>query len=376
MFIYEGARKEVLMKKVLLFVFLFMVIFPVKGLENDLNGVRKYKYYRLNNILGPFVFKDEVNDEFPLIDEDNFIESDLSELLIEKPTEKDGREIFEYDGFHYLQLLKINNIKIVCDKNSKIYDIKINSKKDKVTYDEKKDSLSDGEAIIYNLNNEIDFNDFFITLKSGENDINSFSIYLRNDDNLVSEIHVTTFSNRNLNLDSSYGVIKENAYEDIYVLEKLDLSDDLIYKGEIKLYQYQDYKFQSYKLVREYYDEYLIEPFEDYIYRDEDMYIDVYEEDSMINNPIINKPLEVKTNEKKVNSIPLQKSAEDLNNEEQKDTISIGSNYEKILKTTPNKALTNNVENNNFFNYFKLFILIILLLLTIKLRNKVKEFSR
>ena len=81
------------MKKVLLFVFMFLLAFPVKGLENDINTIRKYKYYRLNKVMGPMVLKNKVNNEYPLIDEKNYILDDLSELSVDKPSEMDGRKI-------------------------------------------------------------------------------------------------------------------------------------------------------------------------------------------------------------------------------------------------------------------------------------------
>ena len=66
------------MKKFLFLVFLLMLVVPVKGLENDGTVVRKYKYYRLNKVLGPIVLKDEVSDKFPLIDENQYFDFTVS----------------------------------------------------------------------------------------------------------------------------------------------------------------------------------------------------------------------------------------------------------------------------------------------------------
>ncbi len=54
------------MKKILLIVFLCVLTVPVYGLENI-----KYKYYRLNKVEGPLVFKGEASEDFPMIDENN-----------------------------------------------------------------------------------------------------------------------------------------------------------------------------------------------------------------------------------------------------------------------------------------------------------------
>ena len=99
------------MKKFLLFVFMFMLVIPVKGLENE-NTIRKYRYYRLERFDGPFVLKTEVNEEYPLIDEEKYTEGYLSELSINKPEEKEGRKVYEYNGFYYSRLLKANKVEI------------------------------------------------------------------------------------------------------------------------------------------------------------------------------------------------------------------------------------------------------------------------
>ena len=103
------------MKKILLFVFMMLVLIPVHGLESN-NTIRKYKYYRLNEVLGPMVFKNEVTDEFPLINENNYIEGELSELSTERPLKQDGRKIYEYDAFHYSKVLSVNKIEIKVSK--------------------------------------------------------------------------------------------------------------------------------------------------------------------------------------------------------------------------------------------------------------------
>ena len=208
-----------------------------------------------------------------------------------------------------------------------------------------------------------------------------FYVYFKYNDKIISEIAISTFS-KNIRIPGTYGEIKKDAYEDIYVLNEVE-DDDLIYKGPVKLYQYQDYKYQSYKLVREYYDEYLTEPFENYIYKDEDDFIDVVISDTndsntdglvLLNNKV-SEDSYVKTENKKIvntNNEPIKtenKVKENMNSSS-KNNIPTQSGKVVNIKSKP---LTNKTDNKNVYYYFLLVILIILLLLAIKCKNKLKE---
>lgn len=382
MFIFEGGLERRTMKKFLLIVFMFLMVIPVKGLEGNENIIRKYKYYRLNKVLGPMVFKNGATEEYPLIDESIYTEGKLSDLLIDKPEEKVGRKIYEYDGFHYLEIPKINIIEIKIDADSLIYNIDFKDNNGKLNY-KLDDSVNNDNYYRYKLENEVNINDLIILAKSGNKDINSFTIYLKNEDTLVSEMHITTFENRDLKLLCSMKDIKKNAYKDIYTLNKLDLNNNLIYVDEVKLYQYQDYKYQSYKLEREYYDEYLSEPFEDYIYRDEDNYIDISVNYKDLNNTLPikeNKAVSKENNFKKLNNNVKPLNTNNIPNTSDESSVNTSAkkktHYQHVLKMSNDKTKSNKTNDNNLYNYLKLFVLIILLILTIKLKNKVKEYSR
>ena len=371
------------MKKFLFLVFLLMLVIPVKGLESDNNVIRKYKYYRLNKVLGPIVSKDEVSDKFPLIDENQYFEEQLSELLPVKPLEKDGRKIYEYNGYHYLKTPKINTIEIKVDKDEIINDIKIESEGKEIIYESSSDVLSGDDYVRYDLNGDYDLNNLIITGKSGDGkDTHSFYIYFKNGDKLVSQLNTIAFM-ENITLYGQNSSIKANAYEDIYSLDKLDVSSDLTYKGEIKLYQYQDYKYQSYKLEKEYYDQYLTEPFEDYIYRDESDYIDVpiINSDFSSVNTIKELPIQEETNKitpknKEINFMNVETPILEQSSIDKSFKVKLPTQYQHVLKVDNNKTTSSVANTSHFFDYLKILILIILLILTLKLKNKVKEYSR
>lgn len=373
------------MKKLLLFVFMMCILIPVHGLE-DSNMIRKYKYYRLNEVLGPMVTKEEITEDFPLIYEDNYTEGELSDLSIDRPLEKDGRKIYEYDGFHYVKPMKVNSIEIKANEGYRFSDIKLESVQGDISYESNNNDIVTYEnSRIFKLEKESDLSDLIINcIGTGDTEKYLFSIIFKKDDFVVGDIYINTFLD-NIVLCGRDVPVKKNAYENVYSLKKLD-DDSLTYKGTIKLYQYQDYKFQSYKLEREYYDEYLSEPFEDYIYRDETDYIDVLKNDltkdettgglEKVSSLIAEKPTVEKTS-----AIVKNEDKDDV----PKNNISIPVNdysnfklpiqYDNALKAD-NKTASNNVNSKPIYYYFILVILTILLLLTLKLKNKLKECYR
>ena len=370
------------MKKFLLFVFMFMLVIPVRGLENE-NTIRKHKYYRLERFDGPFVLKTEINEEYPLIDEEKYTEGYLSELSINKPEEKEGRKVYEYNGFYYSRLLKANKVEIKVSNGYALRNVSIESSEGEISYSNKDNtSINGGSTNTYELNELYDFRDLTIKAQpDNDEDMQVFYVYFKYNDKIISEIAISTFS-KNIRIPGTYGEIKKDAYEDIYVLNEVE-DNDLIYKGPVKLYRYQDYKYQSYKLVREYYDEYLTEPFEDYIYKDEDDFIDVVISDTndsntdglvLLNNKV-SEDSSVKTENKKIvktNNEPIKtenKVKENMNSSS-KNNIPTQSGKVVNVKTKP---LTNKTDNKNVYYYFLLVILIILLLLAIKCKNKLKE---
>ena len=374
------------MKKVLLFVFMLLITIPVKGLENDLNTIRKYKYYRLNEVLGPMVLKNEINEEYPFIDEENYILGDLSDLSSVRPTE-DGRKIYEYDGFYYLEKPKVNTLIIEAQHESILYDIEIKTNDGNTLY--KSDDIINNTSKTYKLNENIDMKDLIIKCKGADNKKKwLFTIYFKFDDKLVGEIGVNSFLN-DIEISGNQVEIKDNSYNDVYSLTELELTDNLIYKGPIKLYQYQDYKYQSYKFVREYYDEYLTGPFEDYIYCDETDYIDVpidktdnviedietYEPEVLPSNEIMPVTLSNKNNVNNNVSKNLPEKSNKILETASPNENTSPIQYAQTLKFNKNTS-SNKVKNNNIYYYSLLIILIILLIITFKIKNKLKKYQR
>ena len=364
------------------------MVIPVKGLEADTTYM--YKYYRLNKILGPMVYKDEINDEFPFIDENDFIQTDFSEFSINKPMFREGRNIFEYEGFRYSEELKINYVEIEVTNNFDFKNISFILNGENLDY-EILDNISDNyKSKIYKLEKECYLNELTVSGNTGAYR-NDFVFKFKHDDNLVSEIKSSYPANYNFKRSADFGFITSEGYEDVYSLEKLAENEHIKYVGEVKLYNYRDTKYQSYKLEKEYYDEYLESPFEDYIYRDDNDFIIIDNSDDSLsivensNESFSNtNPTEIKTLE----TTKVEKISNNLNkksnsaNESAKNNY-INSAFEKVIKHKPilnlNKTKTSSnslVTKSHLYDLFKLLILIILLIITIRLKNKVKEYYR
>lgn len=365
------------MKKLLLFVFALLLIVPVYGLEGNSNYSRKYKYYKLNKVLGPIVTKDEVSDEFPLLDEDNPLSTDVSALLLDKPEEKEGRKIFEYDGFQYSKLPKIDNVVIKVYETSIIYDVSMEDKNGKIEYESNNENnVLTNVTIHYNLKDAVSLKDLILKFKTGDHqESNSFLLTFKNKEKIISETMVMTYS-KNFTFVGTQGKIKNDAYEDIYSLNKLN-DDELTYQGEVKLYQYQDYQYQSYKLEREYYDEYLKEGFGDYIYRDNDDFLDVLLPNEEVATKEVNNLIPLKSNSKKQvksNNVYLKPT---FKSNETGPNNSLTNfklpNYNHILKTGNNQNISKQ-QSSKLYDYFKIGILCVLLLITLKIKNKIKEY--
>lgn len=387
------------MRKFLLFIFLCLMVIPVKGLEADTTYM--YKYYRLNKILGPMVYKDEINDEFPFIDENDFIQTDFSEFSINKPMFREGRNIFEYEGFRYSEELKINYVEIEVTNNFDFKNISFILNGENLDY-EILDNISDNyKSKIYKLEKECYLNELTVSGNTGAYR-NDFVFKFKHDDNLVSEIKSSYPANYNFKRSADFGFITSEGYEDVYSLEKLAENEHIKYVGEVKLYNYRDTKYQSYKLEKEYYDEYLESPFEDYIYRDDNDFIIIDNSDEDLSIEESNDSLSTTENSdekfsdinstkseiKTLNVPKVEKISNGLNkqnnsandymeNNNMDNTLEKVTQYKPILNLNKTKTSSNSlVTKSHLYDLFKLLILIILLIITIRLKNKVKEYYR
>lgn len=355
------------MKKIFLIVLMLITMVNVQALENNTESVKKYKYYRLNKVTGPYVFKDELTDEYPLIDENVFEKTDLSEILLEKPEEKEGRTIYEYEGFHYQEALKVNKIIIKSGVDMSIANLSFFDENKQVNYKESNEILKfkDKEEKTFNLNDGIYPKEFYLKAQFDENNTNNYiTITFYCDDTMIITLATNYAPNSTLNIRlKSFGV--RNKYKDTYSLEEKQTNDNVIFKENVKLYKYEDFKYQSYKLEKEYYDEYLENPINDYIYRDEEDFIEI-KNDIVIPKDVV-MPMNYINKKQVIDSNNINKKTSNETN-----NITKPISYQHTIKLKNNNIKTNNKNSQ----YLKIVILILLLLLLIKIKNKIKEYEK
>ena len=118
------------MKKILLFLILTFCVSNVMALEytdysefsefseevikeddlTDVKSERRYKYYKLNKILGPYV--ESPSEKYPYLDDEDYIYTNYSEVSPIKPEDKEGRIIEEVGSYKYKRVKDINYITI------------------------------------------------------------------------------------------------------------------------------------------------------------------------------------------------------------------------------------------------------------------------
>ena len=169
---------------------------------------------------------------------------------------------------------------------------------------------------------------------------------------------------------------------------------------ETKLYQYFDYQYQSYKIEKEYYPDYLNEPIGNYIYKDSDDYIIVNDEldnensNEESSNVVLEESKSFEKNDKNyldtidnalvndVKEIPKKIENKKLNESNTKDKIDSPDTsvlspkqYQSVLKVDDKKTSSNGV-NTKVYYYFVLVLLVILLLIMLKIRNRFRQSYR
>ena len=103
----------------------------------DVKHERRYKYYKENKILGPYETKNTINEEYPLVDKEDYTYTKESEYQTIKPDEKEERIISEYEGIKYQKAKDINYLKLTNNSNKPIdiTDFSLKYKDNDINYD-------------------------------------------------------------------------------------------------------------------------------------------------------------------------------------------------------------------------------------------------
>lgn len=328
------------MKKILLFLILTFWVSNVMALEytdysefgefseevikeddlTDVKSERRYKYYKLNKALGPYM--DRSSEEYPYLDKEDYIYTDYSEVSPIKPEDKEGRIIEEVKGYKYKKVkgvsfirftnsmgfVTIDNMRLFYHDKEVNYDIEFHSQSN--GWD-----LVAGDIVFLKLPFEVDLRYFEMSfdIVSGEANNSFYEIETSDQYDFYYTFNQYEYKgNGKVNWRGEEAVSSKTFWEDYYSLGEMPTSNVLtLVDDDCLLYQYKDILYRSYALEKEYYPNYLTGPIDDYIYKDEDLYKDYYAKRvrSIISENTIDEVTEDKVNHQAADqdlSIPLK----------------------------------------------------------------------
>ncbi len=342
--------------------------------SNDLTDVKKerrYKYYRLEKEYGPY--NNETTLEYPYIDKNDFIDNGFSAFSLNEPEKADNRIIESVKGYHYRKVKDINYLELVCDgQNSSISDLKLYYNNEDIDYRIEKTTdnniLKKNDKIIVYFNQKINLR--YLTLKFkwdfgviNESKFNIISGY--NDEQYTFET-LTYLGISNQLWNGVKTCSFSNAWEDFYYPGKMTENAVLQRLEEVTLYRYKDFLYHIYKFNRIYYDEYLKEAFNDYIYKDETLYKDYYAKRTRTIIPKLPVKLDapspisqIKQETQKINKV-----------EPQPEKPLILTNYQNHYPTASKKMSENNGVMFYIYLPFLLILVILILVLSKLYKNK------
>ena len=253
----------------------------------DVKKERRYKYYKLQKVLGPYEEKNSFNEDYPYVDLDDFNYTKESDYLLNKPLEKEGRVITEYDGLHYKKVKEITSIRI--NNQSSDYYIKVTNlfltyKGEKISYEKEyfdadEEGINPNGYIILKLSQKLDIKDISFRVKfsgAGEKGVYmSFNMISYDNKPIYSQNGYFNEGSLLLSLIYNESFVYSDSYDNYYTIKENSF-DDMKLVGELPLYTYKDILYRKYNLEKEYYNDYLTRSFEDYIYKDELDFKDYY----------------------------------------------------------------------------------------------------
>jgi len=393
------------MKKFLVIFFMLFFIDGVQALEyseysdfseysdsyirsdelTDVKTERRYKYYKLEKVLGDYGENNSLGYQF--IDKDDYIYTDYSDVSLDKPEEKEGRIIENIPGVHYKKAKDVSFIKIeAVMANMTLSDIDIMYKGEKIDYESENNILNEnveiskGRYIKFNFKEKLELRYLTLSFNIVKWGSNEGALHIYSGDGVKD---YTMDRPTLVGKEGTWKGIDSTCYaepkifEDFYSEEHISGSNIFQFVKEVTLYKYKDILYRNYNLNRVYYDDYLTMPYEEYIYMDESLYKDFYAKRVRTILPETTKLVEP------INNVAI---SDDENNFKYKDISKTISDKTDSMYNVPKKSLyyplnINKIDDLKDVNtkgilYTLLpfiLILVILILVLSKLYQKKKE---
>ncbi len=244
---------------------------------NDLTDVqkeRRFNYYKYNKILGPY---GDTSLDYPYTDDEDVTYkcSDWSDDFI---TESDEYVTESKEFYHYKNASLVNKIVVRLNGNYSYDNIEIYYKETAI--ETIKDSLSTAGYIIFHLDKTYDMDEINIKLL----DARSFPYESSVDvivDGFLDDIHHTNYILSYMGMgDIVFEGIKQTPVEmdDYFTEEPLPqiVGHLKVYAGKVLKYRKCEIQKRTYNLEKEYYGTYTTNAIDDYIFKDDNDYIDYY----------------------------------------------------------------------------------------------------
>lgn len=345
----------------------------------DVKVERRYKYYKLIKEYGGY--SQSGFQDYPYLDKDDYTYTDYSEESIIKPEEKEGRIIETLEGYHYKKIKDINYLTIDVSRSPKtlsniefLYKGQTLDYKSTVETDKNDITLNLGESITFTFKENIRVYDLVMSFEVNEGNDNGLFIRIGNN----SEEYLYTILDYELNKKNMWigKTIKcyNRAFEDYYSTEKVEPTYIFKLIEQVQMYKYKDKLYHTYNLTRVYHDDYLSEPHQDYIYKDETEYKDYY---SKRTRTIIPEKI-IKVSNTPKQTISKSDTLEPLNTIKQNKNIN-NIQYDKLDRTNYYPVKLNKISkvqppNMSYLLYtfipFILIIVILILVLSKLYKNK------
>lgn len=255
----------------------------IKGDDlTDVKVERRYKFYKLNKVIGPYLKEGVTLDDYPYLDKENFVYGDYSEYSFDKPLEVPLRETETKMMNHYKMAGPIDYITVRAT-NGDIYldNFIFLYRGEPVDYEiigleNDLPLIKSGDSVSFKLQRKVGLAELEIRVKgTGENGDDYKTHFSLGTDKQVYQTILSSIPGNSVIVLYCNG-FRPLVYDDYYSFAEIKPNKFISFVDEVKVYRYRDVMYQSYKLEKEYYPEYLVNGTGEYIYKEKMEYKDYY----------------------------------------------------------------------------------------------------
>lgn len=351
----------------------------------DVKTERRYKYYKYKKELGPYEKENIVNNDYPYIDYNDSKYSEESEYLKEKPNNDNGRVIIEHNVYSYKKAKDITYIELKNTNSNNnqltVKNISLKYKGEEIKYqveltNAENNTINSNGTMRLIVNDKLILSYVVLTLDTQSTSATKLKIKTGNS-NLVVASSIYNYNDgvhRTISWKAGNSDVKQDAYEPYYTNEEQTPCLAMVQNGKTTVYTYKDLLYRKYNLIKDYYNEYLTEPIDEYNEQDSDDYKDYYAKRTRTIlkepeiKPVINIPPKENLAKKLLTKNPkpiINSPSMFLKINDEQIVNSLSNDYGTYKIPTPNqdkKVINEKSQTKNYIFYILLIIILILVL--------------